>query len=150
MSNNSSLLVTATSALNKGTGRPGGNRTPNPRFWRPVLCQLSYWPANLPHTRRAAGTALKLLSFLVHQVLAAELAELFHFQLVLLLLLVACGYVVAPVALCARQRDVIPHVLALLRVFVQRKSPAGFPPHRANRLFIARRAGFHSIKVQAY
>src|SRR4249920_1971607 len=26
------------------TGRPGGNRTPNPRFWRPVLCQLSYWP----------------------------------------------------------------------------------------------------------
>src|SRR5262249_11552135 len=25
-------------------GRPGGNRTPNPRFWRPVLCQLSYWP----------------------------------------------------------------------------------------------------------
>src|SRR4029078_10997057 len=26
------------------SGRPGGNRTPNPRFWRPVLCQLSYWP----------------------------------------------------------------------------------------------------------
>src|SRR5262249_28243700 len=23
------------------SGRPGGNRTPNPRFWRPVLCQLS-------------------------------------------------------------------------------------------------------------
>src|SRR5207244_13534857 len=28
-------------------GRPGGNRTPNPRFWRPVLCQLSYWPISL-------------------------------------------------------------------------------------------------------
>src|SRR5690349_4576510 len=26
------------------TGRTGGNRTPNPRFWRPVLCQLSYCP----------------------------------------------------------------------------------------------------------
>src|SRR5487761_1966010 len=26
------------------TGRPGGNRTPNLRFWRPPLCQLSYWP----------------------------------------------------------------------------------------------------------
>src|SRR5580692_442162 len=26
-------------------GRPGGNRTPNLRFWRPPLCQLSYWPA---------------------------------------------------------------------------------------------------------
>src|SRR4051812_11106119 len=25
-------------------GRPGGNRPPSPRFWRPVLCQLSYWP----------------------------------------------------------------------------------------------------------
>src|SRR5262245_7830928 len=26
-------------------GRPGGNRTPNLRFWRPSLCQLSYWPS---------------------------------------------------------------------------------------------------------
>src|SRR6056297_1238302 len=26
-------------------GRPGGTRTPNLRFWRPLLCQLSYWPA---------------------------------------------------------------------------------------------------------
>ncbi len=25
-------------------GRPGGTRTPNLRFWRPLLCQLSYWP----------------------------------------------------------------------------------------------------------
>ena len=25
-------------------GRPGGSRTHNPRFWRPVLYQLSYWP----------------------------------------------------------------------------------------------------------
>src|SRR5439155_12711156 len=24
--------------------RGGGTRTPNPRFWRPVLCQLSYAP----------------------------------------------------------------------------------------------------------
>ena len=28
------------------TGRPGGNRTPNLRFWRPPLCQLSYWPTD--------------------------------------------------------------------------------------------------------
>ena len=27
-------------------GRPGGNRTPNLRFWRPLLCQLSYWPSS--------------------------------------------------------------------------------------------------------
>ena len=25
-------------------GRPGGTRTPNSRFWRPVLYQLNYWP----------------------------------------------------------------------------------------------------------
>src|SRR4029453_1257924 len=25
-------------------GRPGGTRTPNHRFWRPGLYQLSYWP----------------------------------------------------------------------------------------------------------
>src|SRR5580765_7599886 len=28
-------------------GRPRGNRTPNLRFWRPTLCQLSYWPVSL-------------------------------------------------------------------------------------------------------
>jgi hypothetical protein len=28
-------------------GRPGGNRTPNLRFWRPPLCQLSYWPTSI-------------------------------------------------------------------------------------------------------
>src|SRR5258708_21182096 len=32
------------STLDPRTGRTGGNRTPNPRFWRPVLCQLSYCP----------------------------------------------------------------------------------------------------------
>src|SRR5262249_15930309 len=31
-------------------GRPGGNRTPNPRFWRPVLCQLSYCPSFTPRS----------------------------------------------------------------------------------------------------
>src|ERR1700675_1019839 len=29
------------------SGREGGNRTPNLRFWRPPLCQLSYCPVNL-------------------------------------------------------------------------------------------------------
>src|SRR5512136_2714074 len=27
------------------SGRPGGTRTPNHRFWRPGLYQLSYWPS---------------------------------------------------------------------------------------------------------
>ncbi len=34
------------------TGRPGGNRTPNLRFWRPPLCQLSYWPTDCHNTCR--------------------------------------------------------------------------------------------------
>src|SRR6202035_2772049 len=29
-------------------GRRGGTRTPSPRFWRPVLYQLSYTPICLP------------------------------------------------------------------------------------------------------
>ena len=33
-------------ALFTSFGRPRGTRTPNLRFWRPLLCQLSYWPAN--------------------------------------------------------------------------------------------------------
>ena len=33
-------------------GRPGGARTPNSRFWRPVLYQLNYWPARVFFIRR--------------------------------------------------------------------------------------------------
>src|SRR6185437_6583445 len=35
---------TLISSVMSNAGRPGGNRTPNLRFWRPPLCQLSYWP----------------------------------------------------------------------------------------------------------
>src|SRR6185312_2677049 len=35
------------SSVMSNAGRPGGNRTPNLRFWRPPLCQLSYWPSSL-------------------------------------------------------------------------------------------------------
>ena len=31
----------------RADGRRGGTRTRNPRFWRPVLCQLSYTPKAL-------------------------------------------------------------------------------------------------------
>ena len=40
-------------------GRGGGNRTRNPRFWRPVLCQLSYTP--MLRLRRRTTLATKLL-----------------------------------------------------------------------------------------
>lgn len=32
------------------SGRPGGTRTPNFRFWRPTLYQLNYWPKLEPTT----------------------------------------------------------------------------------------------------
>src|SRR5215469_17680776 len=34
-----------------GNGRSGGARTPNPRFWSPVLYQLSYTPNPLAHRK---------------------------------------------------------------------------------------------------
>src|SRR5436189_532358 len=37
-------------------GRPRGNRTPNLRFWRPTLCQLSYWPVSRLHSITFATT----------------------------------------------------------------------------------------------
>src|SRR5512137_1657470 len=71
-----------------GGGRPGGIRTPNPRFWRPLLYRSSYWP------RIYAG----LLGFLVQHVLAAARAVLGEVELVLRLLLVLGGGVVALLA----------------------------------------------------
>src|SRR5690554_5989928 len=41
-------------------GTPGGTRTPNLRFWRPLLCQLSYWRNELSPAQMAtaAGAAV--------------------------------------------------------------------------------------------
>src|SRR3984957_8479616 len=38
-------------------GRRGGTRTPNPRFWRPVLYQLSYTPTKGRTCRNARPDA---------------------------------------------------------------------------------------------
>src|SRR5579862_4330380 len=47
---------TASHAFRRPDGRAGGTRTPNRRFWRPVLYQLSYCPspARAPVTASAA------------------------------------------------------------------------------------------------
>src|SRR5690606_17142564 len=39
-------------------GRGRGNRTPNLRFWRPTLCQLSYTPAAETAKRTLAGAPI--------------------------------------------------------------------------------------------
>src|SRR5690606_5688296 len=38
--------------------RPGGTRTPNRRFWRPVLYQLSYGPTHGQGRNRTADTTI--------------------------------------------------------------------------------------------
>ena len=70
--------------------RPGGNRTPNLRFWRPTLCQielLAYSTACLLDYLRLSGTPIfallhnrLLASYLVSSMFALILAELLEFQ----------------------------------------------------------------------
>jgi hypothetical protein len=40
------LALERRGSAKRNANRPGRNRTCNPRFWRPVLYQLSYGPLN--------------------------------------------------------------------------------------------------------
>jgi hypothetical protein len=65
------------------TSRPGGNRTPNRRFWRPVLYQLSYGPIHGQGQSRTADTTifsrvLYQLSYLASSADTARRAALFR------------------------------------------------------------------------
>jgi hypothetical protein len=121
-------------------GRPGGNRTPNPRFWRPVLCQLSYWPlqritswlgirgsgvagrrfdspaATNPEPRTPNPEPGSSFRLSMRRVLPAEAAELRELQPLGRLLLVLGRTVVPPLALLTSERDDVSH----------NKNPAGF------------------------
>jgi hypothetical protein len=87
-------------------GRAGGTRTPDPRFWRPVLYQLSYSPA-----QRDEGTLLARL--LVHGVRPAPPTVLLELDAVRVVLLVLVGVVIATLALLASERDELTHVVFL-------------------------------------
>ena len=87
-------------------GRAGGTRTPDPRFWRPVLYQLSYSPTE--HTRRDA-----LARLLVHSVRPAPATVLLELDAVRVVLLVLVRVVVATLALLASERDELTHVVIL-------------------------------------
>src|SRR5690606_21900285 len=57
------VSVGARAGARVADGTPGGTRTPNLRFWRPLLCQLSYWRMEktgcfLKRQRRLAPPAL--------------------------------------------------------------------------------------------
>src|SRR5690554_3687624 len=43
-------------------GTPGWTRTPHLRFWRPLLCQLSYWRSVVPKKAMAALAAFAVLA----------------------------------------------------------------------------------------
>ena len=65
------------------TGRPGGTRTPSPRFWRPVLYQLSYWPIRaLCHPCRTNHGPLTLLRLSMRCMPAAPSTVLLHLETV--------------------------------------------------------------------
>jgi hypothetical protein len=86
-------------------GRAGGARTPDPRFWRPVLYQLSYSPKK--HTRRRSARLL------VHGVRPAPATVLLELDAVRVVLLVLVGVIVATLAFLASERDELTHVVFL-------------------------------------
>src|ERR1043166_542026 len=91
-----------------GVGRPRGTRTPNLRFWRPLLCQLSYWPASAAKACKSTPLATyspALLGLPVNRVLPIVTAELLQLQLLRHRLLVLRRRVVPTFALGALERD---------------------------------------------
>src|ERR1051325_1745138 len=91
-----------------GVGRPRGTRTPNLRFWRPLLCQLSYWPAIAAKACKSTPLATyspSLLGLPVNRVLPVVTAELLQFQLLRHRLLVLRRRVVPTFALGALKGD---------------------------------------------
>src|SRR5262249_41727250 len=109
--------VSSATFLIPRNGRPGGNRTPNPRFWRPVLCQLSYGLRNCG-----------LLRLLVIRMLPAEAAVLRKLQPLSRLLLVFRRAVVAPLAHRAGERDDVSHNASLLDDLRHRARADGAAP----------------------
>src|SRR5262249_10281184 len=90
------------------TGRPRGARTPNLRFWRPLLYQLSYWPASAAKACKCNAlppNSLVLLGLAMQRVLALMTAELLQLELLRHGLLVLVRRVIPTLALGALQHD---------------------------------------------
>src|SRR5690625_414405 len=52
-------------------GRPGGTLPPNRRVWRPLLCQLSYWPVNKKRGKRSEQREYKFTPRILLSLLTA-------------------------------------------------------------------------------
>src|SRR5439155_5418575 len=86
-------------------GRAGETRTPNPRFWRPIVYQLTYRP---PHGAPTGRRLLLLL--LMRNPLAAVRAEFHELELRLVLSLrVLGGAIVSRPALSALEEHPFAH-----------------------------------------
>src|SRR5262249_23902192 len=83
-------------------------RTCDPRFWRPVLYQLSYSP-----TGETGGRTL-LLRLLMRRVFAAEFAELLHLQLALRLRAILRRRIITTLAITAFHLNDRSHKASLL------------------------------------
>src|SRR3954454_11333242 len=97
--------------------RAGGIRTPDRRFWRPMLYQLSYWPRRQPLRVPAAAEGLSA-GLLVDRVAAVVRAILLHLQPLTIVDLRLHRDVVATFALGALEGDL--HPLVVLRHSVLR------------------------------
>jgi hypothetical protein len=128
--------------------RAGGTRTPDRRFWRPMLFQLSYCPrqtgrpgrrARVPASRpEPAGGAgpRRLARLLVDGVTTVVPAVLLHLDALAVVELVLHRDVVAVLALGALEGDLHPllglgHVSAFhLMILTTRPAPTVRPPSR--------------------
>ena len=94
------------------SGRPGGTRTPNPRFWRPMLYQLSHRPVSFEPPRRLHSTPQytgRLLHLFMRCVLPALSTELTQLDAIRLLSFILRRNVVSILTLAALQRDDLSH-----------------------------------------
>ncbi len=111
-------LPAADSGRLKGSGRPGGIRTPNPRIWSPVLYRSSYWPPLKANAlRRYRGGVVRppvacpaaSLNLSVHDVLTTPPTIFLKLQTIRRTLFVLRRRIVSLLALGARQRNNLSH-----------------------------------------
>ena len=90
--------------LSSQLGRPGGIRTPNPRFWRPMLCRLELL---------ASVLVALLLSLAVNGMLATKAAILFSLKSFRRFLLIFPCRIIPTLAIDARQCNHVTHEAVL-------------------------------------
>ncbi len=102
------------------TGRTGRNRTRNPRFWRPVLCQLSYCPALYKF----------LPCLLMIRVFPAVRTELLQFESVRMITTIFGRCVITILALFTSKDNYFSHDIPYSKISPTTPAPMVRPPSR--------------------